>query len=185
MLVDSEVISCRAHAQTLTRHGYPITADQVLERFLGVSDREARQAVETEMGRKLPDDFEALMKQAALRRYASELTAIPHIGEAIGAGGLSGAPLKDRSLAVLRRLHSRVGDRLVLVAVGGIETADDAWTRIKAGATLIQAYTGFIYGGPLWPHHIHRCLARRARQAGYTSISQATGSLPPEGTEDR
>ena len=42
MLVDSEVISCRAHAETLTRHGYPITAEQVLERFLGVSDREAR-----------------------------------------------------------------------------------------------------------------------------------------------
>ncbi|MGH3838841.1 MAG: quinone-dependent dihydroorotate dehydrogenase, partial [Pseudonocardiaceae bacterium] len=105
--------------------------------------------------------------------------------EAIGAGGLSGAPLKDRSLAVLRRLHNRVGDRLVLVAVGGIETADDAWTRITAGATLVQAYTGFIYGGPLWPHHIHRDLARRTRQAGYTSISQATGSPPPEGTEDR
>ena len=48
VLVDSEVISCRAHAETLTRHGYPITADQVLERFLGVSDREARLAIETE-----------------------------------------------------------------------------------------------------------------------------------------
>ncbi|MGH3999627.1 MAG: quinone-dependent dihydroorotate dehydrogenase, partial [Pseudonocardiaceae bacterium] len=105
--------------------------------------------------------------------------------EAIGAGGLSGAPLKDRSLAVLRRLRNRVGDRLVLVAVGGIETAEDAWTRITAGATLVQAYTGFIYGGPLWPHHIHHDLAHRARQAGYTSISQATGSSPPEDAEDR
>ncbi len=46
VLVDSEVISCRAHAETLTRHGYPITAEQVLERFLGVSDREARQTIE-------------------------------------------------------------------------------------------------------------------------------------------
>ncbi len=73
MLVDSEVISCRAHADVLTRHGYPITADQVLKRFLGVSDREARQTIEREMGRELPDDFEAQMKQAALDRYASEL----------------------------------------------------------------------------------------------------------------
>jgi beta-phosphoglucomutase-like phosphatase (HAD superfamily) len=50
VLVDSEVISCRAHAETLTRHGYPITADQVLQRFLGVSDREARLTVEAELG---------------------------------------------------------------------------------------------------------------------------------------
>ncbi len=96
--------------------------------------------------------------------------------EAIGSGGLSGAPLKDRSLAVLRRLRARVGGELVLVAVGGIETADDAWTRLQAGATLLQAYTAFIYGGPLWPHRINRDLARRARLAGYTSISEATGS---------
>jgi dihydroorotate dehydrogenase len=105
--------------------------------------------------------------------------------QAIGAGGVSGAPLKDRSLAVLRRLRGRVGDRLVLVAVGGIETADDAWARIQAGATLVQAYTGFVYGGPLWPRRIHRGLARRARQAGYTSISEATASAIPEGNNDR
>jgi dihydroorotate dehydrogenase len=105
--------------------------------------------------------------------------------QAIGAGGVSGAPLKDRSLAVLRRLRGRVGDRLVLVAVGGIETADDAWARIQAGATLVQAYTGFVYGGPLWPRRIHRGLARRARQAGYTSVSEATGSATPEGNNDR
>ena len=59
--------------QTLTRHGYPITADQVLERFLGVSDREARQIVEAEIGRRLPDDFEAQVKQATLQFYAGDL----------------------------------------------------------------------------------------------------------------
>jgi dihydroorotate dehydrogenase len=79
------------------------------------------------------------------------------------AGGLSGAPLKERSLEVLKRLHDRVGGRLVLVSVGGIETADDAWERLRAGATLIQAYTGLIYGGPLWPYKIHRDLAARRR----------------------
>ena len=102
VLVDSEVISCRAHAETLTRHGYSITAEQVLQRFLGVSDREARQTIEAELGRKLPDDFEAQMKQAALHRYASELGAIPHIGEAIASLRLpkcvasSGTPEKIR-----------------------------------------------------------------------------------------
>tara|TARA_R110002096_G_scaffold171490_8_gene344659 strand:- start:70951 stop:72009 length:1059 start_codon:yes stop_codon:yes gene_type:complete len=77
----------------------------------------------------------------------------------IGAGGLSGAPLKDRSLAVLRQLKARVGDRLVLIAAGGIETGDDALARLNAGATLVQAYTGFIYGGPLWPRNVSRRLA--------------------------
>jgi HAD superfamily hydrolase (TIGR01509 family) len=102
VLVDSEVISCRAHAEVLTRHGYPITSDQVLARFLGVSDREARQTIEREMSRKLPDDFEAQLKQAALQRYASELVAIPHIGDAIAAIDLpkcvasSGTPEKIR-----------------------------------------------------------------------------------------
>src|SRR3954449_5769518 len=85
VLVDSEVISCRAHAATLTRHGYPITEDQVLSRFLGVSDREARQAIEAELGRSLPPDFEAQMKQAALQRYADELRLVPYIAETIAA----------------------------------------------------------------------------------------------------
>ena len=72
VLVDSEVVSCRAHAEILTRYGYPITSDQVLVRFLGVSDREARLTVENELGRELPDDFEAQMKKAALQRVAPE-----------------------------------------------------------------------------------------------------------------
>lgn len=105
--------------------------------------------------------------------------------QAIGAGGVSGAPLKERSLAVLRRLHERVGNRLVLVAAGGIETADDAWARIRAGATLVQAYTGFVYGGPLWPRRIHRGLARHARQAGFISIREAIGSATLDSNEDR
>jgi dihydroorotate dehydrogenase len=80
-----------------------------------------------------------------------------------GPGGMSGGPLKQRALEVLRRLHARTGDRLVLIAAGGIETPDDAWERLAAGATLLQAYTAFIYEGPLWPHHVHAGLARRLR----------------------
>jgi dihydroorotate dehydrogenase len=81
-------------------------------------------------------------------------------------GGISGAPIADRSLAVLRRLRDRVGDRLVLVSVGGISSADDAWQRLQAGATLVQAYTGFVYGGPLWAWRVNRGLARRLRARG-------------------
>ena len=96
--------------------------------------------------------------------------------QALGAGGLSGAPLKQRALDVLRRLRARVGDRLVLIAVGGIESGDDAWDRIRAGATLVQAYTGFIYGGPLWPRRVQRELAARVRAAGLGSIQDAIGA---------
>jgi dihydroorotate dehydrogenase len=93
-----------------------------------------------------------------------------------GAGGLSGPPLRGPALAVLRRLRERAGDRLVLIAAGGIETPDDAWERMAAGATLVQAYTGFIYGGPLWPRRMHAGLARRARAAGLSGIGASRAS---------
>jgi dihydroorotate dehydrogenase len=109
----------------------------------------------------------------------SGLVSDPALVAAAGAGGLSGAPLRARSLEVLGRLYARTGDRLVLIAAGGIETADDAWERIAAGATLIQAYTGFIYGGPSWPRHVQDGLARRVRVAGLTSIEQVRGISAP------
>jgi len=93
-----------------------------------------------------------------------------------GAGGLSGAPLGRRSVEVLRRLHARVGSELVLVSVGGIETAEDAWERITAGASLIQGYTGFVYAGPFWARMIHRGLAQRVRQGGFATVADAVGS---------
>ncbi|RDI55404.1 quinone-dependent dihydroorotate dehydrogenase [Nocardia mexicana] len=96
--------------------------------------------------------------------------------DAMGAGGLSGPPVADRSLEVLRRLYARVGDKLVLISVGGIENADQAFERILAGATLLQGYTGFIYGGPFWTRHIHRGLAQRLRAGGYASIADAVGA---------
>ena len=80
-----------------------------------------------------------------------------------GPGGLSGAPLKQRSLAVLRRLDDRCGRQLTLIAAGGIETPADAEARLAAGATLLQAYTAFIYEGPFWPSRLQRGLAARLR----------------------
>jgi dihydroorotate dehydrogenase len=74
--------------------------------------------------------------------------------ERIGAGGLSGPPLADRALEVLRLLRGRVGDRLTLVGVGGITTVEDAQARLDAGATLLQAYTAFVYEGPRWAGRI-------------------------------
>ena len=96
--------------------------------------------------------------------------------EALGAGGISGPPVADRALAVLRRLHARVGDRLVLISVGGITTPEQAWERITSGATLLQGYTGLIYGGPDWIRDIHRGIADQIHRHGLSSITEAIGS---------
>ncbi|MFM9628150.1 quinone-dependent dihydroorotate dehydrogenase [Streptomyces galilaeus] len=91
-------------------------------------------------------------------------------------GGLSGAPLKARSLEVLRRLYARVGDRVTLVGVGGVETAEDAWERILAGATLVQGYSAFVYEGPFWARAIHKGLAARLRTSPYATLADAVGA---------
>jgi dihydroorotate dehydrogenase len=94
----------------------------------------------------------------------------------LGPGGISGPPVARRAVEVLRRLYGRVGDRLVLISVGGIETADDAWERITAGASLLQGYTGFIYGGGLWAKQIHDGIAARLHDGGFASLGDAVGS---------
>ncbi len=90
------------------------------------------------------------------------LVSDPALVEAAGAGGLSGAPLRDRALAVLRRVRAAVPSGFCVIAVGGIDTADDAAERLAAGATLVQGYTAFLYRGPLWARQVTRGLAARA-----------------------
>jgi dihydroorotate dehydrogenase len=87
------------------------------------------------------------------------LASAPEEVDAIGAGGLSGPVLRERSTDVLVRLRKRVGEELALIGVGGVTTPDDVQDRLAAGADLVQAYTGFIYGGPSWP----AAMARAAR----------------------
>ncbi len=95
---------------------------------------------------------------------------------ACGAGGLSGPPVAERALHVLCRLRERVGSRITLVASGGIETGDDAFARIAAGASLVQVYTALIYEGPGLVSAITRQLAQRLRTEGFASVSEAIGS---------
>jgi len=85
VLVDSEVISCRAHAETLTRHGYTITSDQVLARFLGRSMRQATLEIEAELGRSLPEDFHTQVYAEIFRSFAESLEATPHVNEVLAA----------------------------------------------------------------------------------------------------
>ena len=80
--------------------------------------------------------------------------------EAAGTGGLSGAPLRARSLAVLRVIRESVPGDLCVISVGGVETAEHVAERLAAGATRVQGYTGFLYRGPLWARQINRGLDR-------------------------
>jgi dihydroorotate dehydrogenase len=72
----------------------------------------------------------------------------------MGAGGLSGAPLKARSLEVLDLLRKTLDTNFAVISVGGVETADDVRLRVEHGATLVQGYSGFVYEGPLWARKI-------------------------------
>lgn len=93
--------------------------------------------------------------------------------EAAAAGGLSGAPLADRSLAVLGRIRASVPPELCVISVGGVETAEQVAERLDAGATLVQGYTAFLYRGPLWARQINRGLDR-LRAAASTATPRAS-----------
>ena len=94
------------------------------------------------------------------------------------AGGLSGAPLKAQALNSLRTFRKASGGEIPLIGVGGIATADDAWERICAGASLIQLYTAMIYEGPGIAARIARGLAQRLKREGFANIAEAVGSEP-------
>ncbi|MDX2377187.1 quinone-dependent dihydroorotate dehydrogenase [Microbacterium sp. LRZ72] len=90
------------------------------------------------------------------------LVSSPQAVAAAGEGGLSGAPLRERSLEVLRRVRAVVPDEFCVISVGGVDTADDVRERLRAGATLVQGYTAFLYRGPLWARQVNRGLRRTA-----------------------
>jgi len=93
------------------------------------------------------------------------LTTDPAVVAAAGAGGLSGAPLKTRAIDVLRLVRAAVPADFVVIAAGGIETAQDVRERLDAGATLVQGYTAFLYRGPLWGRQINRGLVAKPASA--------------------
>lgn len=136
-----------------------------------LSDAELREVAAFAVEREL-DGLIAVnttIDMAAAANSGAELARQSH------GGGISGAPLKARALEVLRLLHDAAGNRLTLVSVGGIETAADAWQRLLAGASLVQAYTAFVYGGPLWPRRFNRELAALLDASPFSSIGEAVG----------
>ncbi|MFN9530402.1 MAG: quinone-dependent dihydroorotate dehydrogenase [Cyanobacteriota bacterium] len=94
-------------------------------------------------------------------------------------GGLSGRPLRERALAVLRRLRATAGPALPLIGVGGIDSAQAAWERIAAGASLVQVYTGWIYEGPTLVPTILEGLSAQLDRQGLATLSEAVGCGQP------
>jgi dihydroorotate dehydrogenase len=95
--------------------------------------------------------------------------------EAIGAGGLSGPPLRARALEVVKRVRARLGPEAVVVGVGGIERAEHAMALVRAGADLVQMYTGFIYEGPGVAGRIARELAAMVEREGAKTLRELRG----------
>jgi len=95
----------------------------------------------------------------------------PQAGE---TGGLSGRPLKDRALAALVRVRAAIGPSIPIVGVGGIESAEDAWARLEAGASLVQVYTALVYQGPGLAHALNAGLAARCTREGLAGIADLT-----------
>lgn len=111
-------------------------------------------------------DIVDIVKEVQLDGLIATNTTISRAGlstskekvEAIGAGGLSGRPLRERSTQILRFLRSKLGKDFPIISVGGIMSADDAIEKLQAGASLIQVYTGFIYEGPALVKKINKAL---------------------------
>lgn len=91
-------------------------------------------------------------------------------------GGLSGAPLNPLALQRLRDFRRATGGAVPLIGVGGIASADDAWARIRAGASLVQIYSALVFEGPGLARRIARGLEARMRRDGFASIAEAVGS---------
>ncbi len=95
--------------------------------------------------------------------------------KSLGEGGLSGAPLRQRSTEIISSIFQATRGRLPIVGVGGVFTAADAWEKISAGASLIQLYTGFIYEGPGVVKRINEGLVEIMDREGFKSLDDAIG----------
>jgi dihydroorotate dehydrogenase len=154
---------------------------QQLDRLRAVLAAVQREAGETPLLVKISpdladDEIDAIADLARELRLAGIVAVNTTIAHDLEQGGLSGPALRERSVEVLARLRARIGDDLVLVSVGGVADARDVWDRIQAGASLVQVYTGFVYGGPLWPARTNRELARLVRGAGFARVGDAVGT---------
>ena len=112
-----------------------------------------------------------------IRRDGLTTQTLPTTGKAVQeeAGGISGAPLRQRSTEVIRFIYQETQGKLPIIGVGGVFTPEDAWEKITAGASLVQVYTGWVYEGPAMVRHLLKGLLQKLTDRGLTSLSQAIG----------
>lgn len=130
-----------------------------------------------------PGDIDAIARIAIERKLGALIIGNTTISRpqlrsihANEAGGLSGAPLRKLALQRLRDFARATGGEIPLVGVGGIASAEDAWERIRAGASLVQLYSAMVYEGPFLAQHIVRGLGRLMKRDGFSTIAEAVGS---------
>jgi dihydroorotate dehydrogenase len=125
------------------------------------------------------DDAVAAIVEGGADGIVATNTTIARVGlhssRAGEAGGLSGVPLRWRANDVCRRIYRRTAGRVPIVGVGGIFTAEDAYERVRSGATLVQVYTALVYDGPGVFRRISRGLARLLERDRLSHISEAVG----------
>ena len=156
---------------------------QVLERLLTAVRAEVKgRPVFLKIAPDLPDEAIDAVVEVALGTHTDGLicanTTLSRPFEhplAKEAGGLSGKPLRARSTEVVRRAFARAQGRLPIIGVGGIFDGDDAWEKICAGASLVQLYTGFVYGGPSVVGRVLDTLETKLHAAGLDSLAKAVG----------
>ncbi len=137
----------------------PDLTDPQVEEAVGIAEQEGAAGIVA---------TNTTVSREGLRTPAAEV-------EAMGMGGISGPPVRKRALEVIRLAYRTTGGRLPVVGVGGISGAEDAWRAVRAGASLVQLYTGFVYGGPTLPRDVNRGLAALLRREGMGSLDQAVG----------
>ncbi len=129
------------------------------------------------------EDIVSIVKETKLSGLIATNTTIARDGlkspsatvEGIGNGGLSGAPLTVRSREIVSRAFKLADGSFPIIGVGGIMNGDDAWEMICSGASLVQIYTGFIYGGPSIVKEINKTILRRLNESGLNSVAEAVG----------
>ncbi|HEY9771693.1 MAG TPA: quinone-dependent dihydroorotate dehydrogenase [Coleofasciculaceae cyanobacterium] len=112
-----------------------------------------------------------------IRRDGLNTKVLPETGRSIKdeAGGISGLPVKQRSTEVIRFIYQQTAGKLPIIGVGGIFNADDAWSKIIAGASILQVYTGWVYEGPWMVNNVLSGLLAKLDEQGLDSISEAVG----------
>jgi dihydroorotate dehydrogenase len=130
-----------------------------------------------------PADIDAIARIAIDKRLGALIVSNTTVSRpplksrhAHEAGGLSGEPLRELALQRLRDFRKATGGEVPLVGVGGIASAEDAWQRIRAGASLVQLYSALVYEGPGLARRINRGLETLIRRDGFASIAEAVGS---------